>query len=167
MLLRVKQLAANGWTGQFAFEFSPAPVNMTCTIQSRTAFRIFCLWLKHASILLLLKSVFFVFSTQRRGGEAKAIELRRAYPLERSLQVILMITISSLSWVNHYLDRAPYFFSWNAAEISKGELSLEKSCFAYEGSHPARKVQFFLKLFKKTLTPPPLNWIESSVPYKL
>ena len=35
---------------------------MMCTIQSRTAFRIFCLWLKHASVLLLLKSVhFFVF----------------------------------------------------------------------------------------------------------
>ena len=39
----------------------PTPVNMMCTIQSRTAFRIFCLWLKHAYVLLLLKSVHILY----------------------------------------------------------------------------------------------------------
>ena len=72
-------------------------------------FRIFCLWLKHAFSVLVLRiyqhwpSLYIVYcwhmgkkkKPRTSWQEAKVIEFRRNHP-ENSLQVILMIIISSL-----------------------------------------------------------------------
>ena len=61
MLLHVKTTSSKQMDWTVCIWVLPTPVNMMCTIQSRTAFRIFCLWLKHAYVLLLLKSFHILY----------------------------------------------------------------------------------------------------------
>ena len=59
--------------------------------------------------------------------------------------------------INHYfadfVHKESIAVSKNGRKERDGEM---EQYVDYKGSHPPRKVQFFLTLFKRPLTPPPL-----------